>query len=99
MYNIVNKWENDRFSLLLEDVQGYLFAHCYVYDESLSTIKELKSLVKEVVDWAYSDGYDGVHAITDNMKFAEKTMGAKFLEELNQDGRTYGVYKWGWDLR
>ena len=94
MYNEVNRWEDDDYCLLLEDQQGFLFAHCYVYEEKLSTMKKIKKVCKEVLEWAYSEGYDGVHTYTENKKFAETLPNARHLEDFEEGGRLFGVYKW-----
>lgn len=94
MFNIIKEFGGEDFSILLEDCKGYLFAHCYVYDNKPSVIRKVKETSREVVSWSYENGYDGVHAITENRKFAEKTLGALFLQDHYHKGIKYGIYKW-----
>ena len=94
MCNIVRSWETVDYKVAAEDSEGFLFLHCDVKSHKLSVAKELKSLIKEVVDWASAEGYDGVHAFTQNKRFANFIPGARHLHDVEFSGEVYGVYKW-----
>lgn len=92
--NIVQTWQTDDYKVLVEDRDGYAYLHCYVYEFKKSVIKELKLLIGEILEWAYSEGYDGVHSLTKNKKMAEIIPGYMLLSDIEHEGDTYGVYKW-----
>ena len=92
--NIVKTVQDEDFKVLLQDHEGYLFMHCYVYEYKPSVARKFRKLIKELLEWADSEYYDGIHAVTENKKFTESIKGARFIEDIDYQGQTRGVYKW-----
>lgn len=92
--SIERVWETNSFRIEFEDIDGYGFAHCEMFDERLSTFKQVRKTFKEVVAWACEEGYDGVHAYTPNGKFAEMMPGSQHIATVDNG---LEVYKWQQD--
>jgi len=92
--NVVKTIETEDYKVLLQDVEGYLFLHCYVYNHKPSVMKQLKRLDDELLSWADSEDYDGIHAATENRKMARLIPGAKFIQDVEEHGKTVGLFKW-----
>lgn len=92
--NIVKRFVGDNWEVLLEDYDGFLFMHCYMDEMKLSVLRETKNIMSEMLDWAHEDGYDGIHAITENKRFSSMIPGIVYSEDTEYEGTPMGFYKW-----
>ena len=94
--NLIRVWETDNYRVSIESEMGYAFLHCTVKHWSKSVLKELQGMIGPVLDWVYDQGYDGLHAYTENGKMARLIPGAKKVSEFtryNSDVHL-DVFKW-----
>lgn len=95
MYNEVHlkSWEGENYKFDVEDVEGFAFVHIRKWTPSLSAFKAAKTLLKEVVGYVYEDGYDGLHAFTNNKKLMKK-LPFEYIQDIDDgEGGVMGVYK------
>lgn len=93
--NIVKRYEGEEWEVLLHDQDGYLFMHCNFNDDmKLSTLRSLRKIMTKMLEWADSEYYDGIHAVTENKRFAEMIPYGKHIEDIEYKGRGMGIYKW-----
>lgn len=82
-------YSDDDVRVLVHDVEGITFLHCYVYHMAPSVMKKLKKLLEEIKEQARSKGFKSLACITPSPKFA-KILGGESL--LEQDGLE--VFRW-----
>lgn len=90
-------YEDDRFKITLEEVDGYLMVHLAVYEFSKSILKEIKVLWKDIRDRSYMSGYDKIYTYTREPRMFKFFPEAEKLGEFEKSGLTYEV--WVWELK
>ncbi len=86
-------YEDDRFKISLEEVDGYLMIHLAVYEFSKNILKEIKEMWATIRSRAYESGYDAIYTYTQEPRMF-KYFPAERLGEVEKDGQTYEVWKW-----
>ena len=90
-------YEDDRFKITLEEVDGYLMVHLAVYDFSKAILREILDMWKTIQHRAYTSGYDEIYTYTQEPRMFKFFPNAEKLGEVEKSGQTYEV--WKWDLK
>lgn len=86
---------NDKYASSFELKDGYLFGHIDIYDESLTTMKEIKRNWEFMKKIAFYEGFNQLLSYTKNKRFIEFLGGAQHVTTVeDEDQGTYEVYKW-----
>lgn len=100
MLSGVNRWtwyEDEDYTVTLEESEGLLFVHIEVYNFSKDIFLRIKQSWWELLFQCYLYGYEFLHTYTKNKKFADKMGTNELLTTLNFNGSEYSLVRW--DLR
>lgn len=86
--------DTDGFEVKEEVVNGVLFYHIDVFDNSLSTYKAMKAAWETLKRKASKEGWGAIHSYTQNHKFVRKFGGEMVAKVIGITGEEYGVYRW-----
>ena len=87
-------YEDDRFKIYLEEVDGYLMVHLAAYEFSKSILQEIKGFWETIRESAYNAGYNEIYTYSKEPRMFHFFPGAEKLGDVEKDGVTYGVWKW-----
>jgi hypothetical protein len=87
-------YEDENFKVLLEDREGYLFLHVYVFNYNRMIKKQMAEMFEEIKEWADEECYDGIFAYTPNPKFCRVFGKYNHLRTINLGEEKYEVLQW-----
>jgi hypothetical protein len=91
--NEVKRFVGDEWEVIMQDHNGYLYLHCNMTELKASVLREINGIMDTMLDWAYDEGYDGIHAFTENRHLA-RLSGARHIGDAEYEGMNLGIYKW-----
>ena len=93
-YKQVTFWEDEDGRGVYEFYLGALYAHCYIYNEKLSTYKKLKEVWGAFKQWASLEGIEDVYSYTQNLKFCQFLDPCEVIGVVTIEDKTYEVVEW-----
>ena len=92
--NILTVNDDEFYTAKIEEADGWLFMHCDVHINSLSTIKRIKKQIKEVKQELGNLGYSRpLLSVTRNSHFARLLKG-RYLGDIKDNDEILGVWSW-----
>lgn len=92
-FNVV---DDPDYTVDLEEVEGKLFVHIEVHEFNKNVYKRIIESSFDMEEALIEQGYETVYALTKNKCFTEK-LGLSFIDDVEDDSGTYGVYVWELD--
>lgn len=87
-------YEDEDFSVVLEERCSILFLHCYVDNYSKSVKKKMLDVFEELKQAAFYNGWGELYSYTPNGKFARLLPGAEKIDSFEEGGTEYEVFEW-----
>lgn len=90
--NVVTIYEDDNFSIHIEQVEGLLFAHCDVFEASKSVLKLIREKFFIMLDAIVEAGHDLLFIQTPNERFVKfLKVPYEVIEEVEVGGQNMKV--------
>jgi hypothetical protein len=87
-------YEDEDFSVVLEEWSSILFLHCYVDNYSKSVKKKMLDIFEELKQACFYNGWEELYSYTPNGKFARMLPGAEKIDSFKQGDVEYEVFEW-----
>ena len=90
---LLKYYEDEGFTLLVEQVEDKLYIHCSVHKYKLSVIKKIYSVFNTLKVEIKQLGINMLCAVTENEKFAHM-FGGVTINSVNFGNKEYKVIEW-----
>lgn len=91
-------YENDDFTLSLEEINEQAFVHIEIYRFSKSVLEDILEQWKQILMRFYLLGYDAIYTYTRDPRIVNLVGGSEEIGQDDPDLNNLGVRMYKWDL-